>query len=654
VGRGEEPVAGFLKRNQSTLEALVQHLERPDAVALADLLTPAGTAATALGQPFQFEVDLCCLLEARIVLITGWLVDLEKAVTAALVSIGDLTLNLLGGLVLTSRPDIESKVLALRGDAAAPQCGFTFCAALERSPGAIEHALFEFVADGKPTQMRRPVSASPAAARRDLVALLSKLDGDAAIALIEHIVARLDDGAAGRGLRELLETEHSRAVERLPGALECPNPGFFLHLDRVVPVADAGVFMDGWFYAEPETVARVACHCGFAEAGIGSTWVRHPRLDVTQHLNNMGIVPADNDHGFACYVPLSGRSVRHFVAVTSKSGMVRRMRLPATPTAASALQTVRSVLTSFNVEHRTLGKLLGSQVGPAVQAAWARREKPLRETVLHHYGPRPSSPPVTIIVPLYGRYDLLEYQLALFADDIEFQVLELVYFVDDPAIYDELRLQCPDLYAIYRVPFVLAFAGRNLGFAGANNCAAQLARGRRLLLLNSDVFPKRPGWVGAMLHVHDTLQDPGLLGVKLLYEDGSVQHAGMSFRRHPPWSDLWINYHPHKGQSPLGLGGVREVEAVTAACALVDADLYRKLGGLSEDYIIGDFEDSDLCLRAVMAGRRNRVALDIELYHLERQSQDRVGDAQWRTNLTVYNCWQHHQRWAALIGKSQP
>jgi len=148
-----------------------------------------------------------------------------------------------------------------------------------------------------------------------------------------------------------------------------------------------------------------------------------------------------------------------------------------------------------------------------------------------------------------------------------------------------------------------------------------------------------------------TLPRPGLLGAKLLYEDGSVQHAGMTFRRHAPWGGLWINEHSHKGQSAVGLTGLRKVHAVTAACALIDAGLYRKLGGLSEDYIIGDFEDSDFCLRAVAAGRHSWVALDIELYHLERQSQARIGDTQWRTNLTLFNCWQHQQRWGALLEK---
>jgi GT2 family glycosyltransferase len=170
--------------------------------------------------------------------------------------------------------------------------------------------------------------------------------------------------------------------------------------------------------------------------------------------------------------------------------------------------------------------------------------------------------------------------------------------------------------------------------------------------MNSDVIPKRPGWVGDFLRIYRSLTRPGLLGAKLLYEDGSVQHAGIAFRRHAAWGDLWINDHPLRGQSPLGLSGVREVDAVTAACAFIDAALYRELGGFSEDYIVGDFEDSDLCLRASSAGRPNYIALDIELYHLERQSQNQMGDAIWRTNLTLYNCWLHNSRWAGLIEKT--
>jgi glycosyltransferase involved in cell wall biosynthesis len=323
------------------------------------------------------------------------------------------------------------------------------------------------------------------------------------------------------------------------------------------------------------------------------------------------------------------------------------------PAALSALHSIRSVLTSFALPHRHLRTLLDRQIGPAVQCAWKHREVNTRAVSSQRFGSSPSRSQVSVIVPLYGRSDLAEYQMALFCDDADFQSVELIYFVDDPAIFDAFQAQCADLYGTYQVPFTLLFAGANLGFAGANNAAASLAKGEYLVLMNSDVFPKSPGWLSEMLASYGALKNPGLLGVKLLYEDGSVQHAGMSFRRHPGWADLWINEHPDKGLSAHGLTGLRQVDAVTAACAMVDARLYRDLGGLSEDYIIGDFEDSDFCLRAAAAGRRNYVALDIELYHLERQSQARIGDSQWRSNLTLYNAWLHDQRWAADIEKLQ-
>jgi GT2 family glycosyltransferase len=152
-----------------------------------------------------------------------------------------------------------------------------------------------------------------------------------------------------------------------------------------------------------------------------------------------------------------------------------------------------------------------------------------------------------------------------------------------------------------------------------------------------------------MLRIYAAYPDTGLLGAKLLYEDGTVQHAGMESRRSKYWHDLWINAYPYKGLSPAGLSGILEAECVTAACALVETGLYRAVGGLSEHYIVGDFEDSDLCHNLRGHGRRNRVALDVVLYHLERQSQSLAGDPEWRTALSIYNCWVHNRRWGGAI-----
>jgi GT2 family glycosyltransferase len=72
---------------------------------------------------------------------------------------------------------------------------------------------------------------------------------------------------------------------------------------------------------------------------------------------------------------------------------------------------------------------------------------------------------------------------------------------------------------------------------------------------------------------------------------------------------------------------------------------YQSLGGLDESYILGDFEDSDLCMKARAEGMNIVLAEDVSLYHLERQSQSLVSARRWKSELTYYNCWYHTDKW---------
>ena len=251
---------------------------------------------------------------------------------------------------------------------------------------------------------------------------------------------------------------------------------------------------------------------------------------------------------------------------------------------------------------------------------------------------------MSIVVPIYGRSDFIEFQLAQFANDPAMAGQELIYVIDDPSIYDAVRVAAIDLYGCYALPFTLVYGHRNAGFAVATNLGAAQAGGEYLLLLNSDVLPRTPGWLPALVAAHRA-HDAGAVAPKLLYEDGGVQHAGMRFYRLPVWGGLWVNDHPLKGLPNAPATATIPCDALTGACLLLRTDIFRALGGLSEDYIIGDFEDSDLCLKLLRTGRRNHLVQAVELYHLERQSQNTIGQTDWRTNLTLYNCWLHNDRW---------
>ena len=81
-------------------------------------------------------------------------------------------------------------------------------------------------------------------------------------------------------------------------------------------------------------------------------------------------------------------------------------------------------------------------------------------------------------------------------------------------------------------------------------------------------------------------------------------------------------------------------------------DLANQVGGFDELYAIGDFEDSDLCLKLQALGYTCAVDPNVRLYHLERKSQ-LSGALTWRSNLTAYNAWQHERRWAETIAEKQ-
>lgn len=262
------------------------------------------------------------------------------------------------------------------------------------------------------------------------------------------------------------------------------------------------------------------------------------------------------------------------------------------------------------------------------------------------YGPAPAHPPVSVLVPIYRRLDFVEAQFVQFARDPEARRFELIYLLDSPEMETDLRARLADCTELYGVPARLLVANRNCGYATINNLGARRARAPLLVFLNSDAIPLRPGWIGEMAAFHRKTRLIGALGPKLLFEDGALQHAGETFRRHPT-RPLWDIDPCYKGLHAAfpAANVARPIPAVTGACLMVARDLFEQVGGFDPGYVQGDFEDADLCLRFVAAGRVNWYLPSVELYHVEGASYPSVERAR---NL-VYNQWRHSSRWDATL-----
>ena len=242
-------------------------------------------------------------------------------------------------------------------------------------------------------------------------------------------------------------------------------------------------------------------------------------------------------------------------------------------------------------------------------------------------------PVVSIIIPFYNR-------LAMTVDCVKSIAAHTpvltgdgrpwyeIILVDDASDTDDI------LHLFGRVaPVTLIRNHRNLGFAKSCNRGAAAARGKYLLFLNNDTIAL-DNWFTSLVHAMETEPETGIAGSKLLYSDGTVQHAGVVF------NEEGMPFHIYQGypSSFHGVNKYREFQAVTGACFIIDTGLFRRLSGFDERYLNG-LEDIDLCLRVRQAGRKVYYCPQSCLYHLDSQTR-KIDLTTQRGNIVLFkNIW---------------
>ncbi len=152
---------------------------------------------------------------------------------------------------------------------------------------------------------------------------------------------------------------------------------------------------------------------------------------------------------------------------------------------------------------------------------------------------------------------------------------------------------------------------RNLGFAAGNNIGLRAATGDVLVLLNQDTVV-HTGWLAALVKV---LDDPaiGIVGCKILYPDGTIQHAGAYLYGVDGRSEHIGRREPDTGQYDQ----LRDVDFVTGASLALTRSTFAKIGPLDEGFAPAYYEDTDWCYRARAAGLRVVYAPAAVVTHYE-------------------------------------
>lgn len=155
-------------------------------------------------------------------------------------------------------------------------------------------------------------------------------------------------------------------------------------------------------------------------------------------------------------------------------------------------------------------------------------------------------------------------------------------------------------------------------FSVAVNEGVRVAHGELVLLLNDDVEVIEPRWLERMVGV---LQEPtiGVVGAKLLFEDGTIQHLGVVH------NDAWEPSHAFEftpdGPAHFGMGVLDlDYAAVTGACLLTSRDVFRRVGGFTTELPL-NFNDVDFCLKVRANGLRVVCTPFARLHHFESASR---------------------------------
>ncbi len=240
-------------------------------------------------------------------------------------------------------------------------------------------------------------------------------------------------------------------------------------------------------------------------------------------------------------------------------------------------------------------------------------EPDLRGTYRVAYRFGADAPLVSLVIPNKDMVPVLDRCLASIRQKTTYPNYEVVVVENNSTE--------PETFAYYqraqdadpRVRVVTLQTDGTFNFPRTINFGVAHAQGDYVLMLNNDTEVISPDWLEQMMGLCQR-EDVGAVGAKLLFPDGTFQHAGVDFDGGPghlgfhlPGDSL--DYY-HLYQLP------QDLTMVTGACLLCSRSLYDELGGLDEAFCV-DYNDVDFCLRIRAKGLLVAYQPTAELYHYD-------------------------------------
>ncbi len=227
-------------------------------------------------------------------------------------------------------------------------------------------------------------------------------------------------------------------------------------------------------------------------------------------------------------------------------------------------------------------------------------------------------PKVSVIIPNKDHTEDLAKCLNSLFEVSHYENIEVIVVENNST--DEVTFKYyEDIQKKYDKVRVVYWEGKGFNFSAINNFGVSFAIGEYLLLLNNDVEIINSDCIDELL-AYGQREDVGIVGARLLYEDNTIQHAGVVVGFGGIAGHTFVGMHRDEKCYFLRSMCAQDYSAVTAACMLVKKSVFDEVGGLNENLAVA-FNDIDFCLKVREAGKLVVYNPYAELYHYESKSR---------------------------------
>lgn len=210
-------------------------------------------------------------------------------------------------------------------------------------------------------------------------------------------------------------------------------------------------------------------------------------------------------------------------------------------------------------------------------------------------------PLISIIIPSKDNPSLILQILRDIFEKTDYPNYEVI--IVDNGSTDSRTLDIYQNYSTQHANFKVAINPEDFNFSRSINRGKQLACGQHFLVLNNDVEVIEPGWLKEMVSCL-TIEGTGIVGAKLLFPNGNIQHAGVIVGFGGLAGHLYLNSPRDFGGEMNRLHVRNSITCVTGAVMLISGDCWRSVGAWDEEHFAVAYNDVDYCLRASKAGYR--------------------------------------------------